>query len=413
MKGLKQKIANLPESTGIYLMKDSTGEIIYIGKAKSLKKRVSWYFNRALDAKTQTLVSKVADIEYIVTASEAQARILEATLIKDKQPQYNIDLKDDKSFPLIKITKEEFPVISVCRNKDRYKDKKAVYYGPYTSSQLLRKAMKIIRQIFGFRSCGSMPKKPCLYYRLKQCPAPCIGEIGINEYKEIIGQIRLFLDSRYAQLLDRLAQKMKEEARDKKFEEAAKTRDQINALSAIAENRYTKGGISELEDLKLLLGLDRLPLRIEAFDISNIQGKEATGSMVSFYNGRADKNNYRRFRIKTVDAADDYAMIREAVRRRYTRVTNEKLALPDLILIDGGRSHLLAVKKELGSLHLDIPLVSMAKVEENIYIKDRVQPIKLNQDTPALNLMRRVRNEAHRFAVAYHHILRRKKIIGR
>ncbi len=206
---------------------------------------------------------------------------------------------------------------------------------------------------------------------------------------------------------------MKLLAKKHDFEEAAKRRDQINALSAIAQNYAGSPNQGELEDLKNLLQLRKLPERIEAFDISNISGKEATGSMVSFYRGLADKNNYRRFRIKTVSSVDDYGMLTEVVRRRYLRLTKEKLPLPELILIDGGRGHLLTAAREVSNLGLDITLVSIAKEKEHIYVKDRANPLKLASDTPALNLLRRIRDEAHRFAVAYHHILRRKKIIGK
>jgi excinuclease ABC subunit C len=198
-----------------------------------------------------------------------------------------------------------------------------------------------------------------------------------------------------------------------KFEEAAKIRDQINALSTIGQNKEGLASINELEDLKNLLKLEKLPLRIEAFDISNIYGKEATGSMVSFYKGFADKNNYRRFRIKSVSGINDYKMLAEVVERRYSRLMEEKLPLPDLILIDGGRSHLLTAQKELKKLGLEIPLVSIAKEQENIYTNKKAKPINLKSDTPGLNLIRRIRDEAHRFALSYHHLLRRKKIIGR
>ncbi len=410
---LKDKITNLPESPGVYIFKDSRGQVIYIGKAKSLKKRLQSYFNRFLCAKTQALAAKIADIKYIVMPSESQAELLEAALIKDRQPYYNISLKDDKSFPLIKISDEEFPFLSVCRRKKPEEDDRSLYFGPYTDAASLRQALKVIRRIFGFRSCKRMPKESCLYFRLKLCPAPCIGNIGAREYKDLINQIRMFLESRYAELLNELARKMSEAAKMRKFEEAAKIRDQINALSVFKQGKGKEINLNELEGLKDLLRLAKIPDRIEAFDISNIFGKEATGAMVSFYKGFADKNNYRRFRIKAVTQIDDYGMIREVVSRRYSRLKEENLLLPDLILIDGGRQHLLAAQAEVKKLGFQIPLVSIAKEKENIYVENRIHPIKLNSDTPALNLIRRVRDEAHRFAVAYHHILRRKKVIGK
>ena len=410
---IKNKIADLPDAPGVYIFKDTQGAIIYIGKAKSLKKRVQSYFSRYLSAKTQIMVSKIADIEYKLTPSESQAQLLEASLIKDNLPQYNISLKDDKSFPLIRITNEDFPIVSICRRKRPKEKDTALYFGPYTNAQLLRQALKLMRKIFGFRSCKILPKKACLYGRIKLCPAPCSEKISSAKYKEIIKNIELFLDSRYEELISHLSLKMKAAAQNKMFEAAASIRDQINALGSIAKGPAASSSINELEDLQSLLKLDKLPLRIEAFDISNISGKEATGSMVSFYKGRADKNNYRRFRIKTVEGIDDYKMLGEVIRRRYKRLITENSSLPDLILVDGGRSHLSVADKEIKKLAIKIPLLSIAKDRENLYIKERRNPIKLTSDTPGLNLIRRVRDEAHRFALAYHHLLRRKKIIGK
>ncbi|MFH0791124.1 MAG: UvrB/UvrC motif-containing protein [Candidatus Omnitrophota bacterium] len=324
---LKEKIAALPDASGVYMSKDSRGKIIYIGKAKSLKKRVGSYFNRFPAVKTQALVSKIVDLEHLVTASESQAMILEANLVKDKQPVYNVSLKDDKSFPLIRISDGEFPVVSICRKKNiRFKDTGS-YFGPYTNVRLLRSAFKMMRRIFGFRSCKNMRRKACLYYPLKLCPGPCIGKISFKDYEGIIANIRMFLESRYEELITKLSCNMKEAALRKQFEEAAEIRDQINALSVIGQNRVYPAGFNELEDLKNLLELDRLPERIEAFDISNILGKEACGSMVSFYNAVPDKVNYRRFRIKSVAQIDDYKMLAEVVRRRYSRLARERIRL--------------------------------------------------------------------------------------
>ncbi|MBM3246745.1 MAG: excinuclease ABC subunit UvrC [Candidatus Omnitrophica bacterium] len=421
MSKLEDKIKGLPQAPGVYIFKDAAGKILYIGKAKSLRKRAQSYFNRPLDAKTQVMVSKVADINYRLAPSESQAEILEAALIKDYQPQYNIDLKDDKSFPLVKITSEQFPVVSVCRRKKPVAGDLALYFGPYTDAKALRQVMKLMRRIFGFRSCKKLPKQACLYWRLGLCPAPCIGKITPEEYSSRIKNIILFLTSQYEELIQGLSKKMKEAAARKDFEAAAEMRDQLNALGSIGEGRNHSVSFNELEDLKNLLKLDKLPERIEAFDISNISGKLATGSMVSFYKGAPDKNNYRRFRIKTVPMMDDYKCLSEVVRRRYARLIAEKSRLPDLILIDGGRSHLLTADKELKKLSLQINIAAIAKPpreirdnrKDNIYIRGRIKPIRLKSDTPALNLVRKIRDEAHRFAVKYHRLLRRKKIIGK
>ncbi|MEW6074887.1 MAG: excinuclease ABC subunit UvrC [Candidatus Omnitrophota bacterium] len=410
---LKDKISSLPESCGVYLFKDTGGRIIYIGKAKFLKKRVQSYFSRFLSSKTQSLVAKIADIEYRTTSSESQAQLLEAALIKDYQPYYNISLKDGKSFPLIKISDEPFPLVGICRSKSRKKGDTAFYFGPYTSAKLLRQALQVIRKVFGFRSCRKMPKQPCLFYRVHLCPAPCAGKISPAQYRQVVKEIKMFLESKYEALLGALSDKMNSAAAHARFEEAAKIRDQISALRIIGQGTAQASSNESLEDLKNLLGLKKLPLCIEAFDISNISGKEACGSMVYFYRGVADKNNYRRFRIKRVKGIDDYAMTREVVQRRYARLIREGVALPDLILIDGGRSHLAVAKKEVRGLGLRIPLISIAKDREHIYCEGKKSPLTLASDTPGLNLIRRIRDEAHRFAVAYHHILRRKKVIGR
>ena len=403
----------MPETPGVYLFKDAAGKIIYIGKAKALKKRVASYFGRPQNEKNQAMVAKIDGLDYITTSTESQAQILEAALVSEKQPKYNIDLKDDKSFPLIRITNEDFPVVSVARRKKPKEKIDALYFGPYTKAQLLRDAVKMLRRIFGFRTCKKMPAKACLYYRLKLCPAPCENKISRQGYAQIIRNIIMFLAGNYEGLIDELSSKMLAASKAKKFEEAARLRDQINALSAMRKAGSYASGFDELEDLKNFLKLKKLPNRIEAFDISNISGKEACGSMVSFYNALPDKNNYRRFKIRTISSVDDYGMLAEAVMRRYKRLKEENLAFPDLVLIDGGRGHLLTAEREINKLGIDLAIASIAKDKENIYIKKRALPFRLKNDTPALNLIRRVRDEAHRFAVAYHHVLRRKKVLGK
>jgi excinuclease ABC subunit C len=404
---LQEKINNLPDSCGVYIFKDRENKIIYVGKAKSLKKRVKAYLGSGLSLKNESLVSKIKDIDFITTPSEKKAQLLENNLIKDKQPQYNISLKDDKSFPLIKITDEPFPIVSIKRKKKKNKDS-AFYFGPYTNAKQLRTTLKLIRRIFGFRSCINMPKKPCLYYRINLCPAPCAKKISKDKYQKIISEIKLFLESKHQALLDLLSKRMALSSQQRNFEEAAKIRDQINALSSLLESKNFF--IGALEELKQLLGLKVIPKRIEAFDISNIRGNDATGAMVSFYLGLPNKNNYRRFRIKTVKAIDDYRMLSEIIQRRYSRMTKEKINPPDLIIIDGGKGHLLTAKNELSKLRLVIPVISIAKEYENIYLADKNSPLKISEGSIALNLIRRIRDEAHRFAVSYHRLLRGKKI---
>jgi excinuclease ABC subunit C len=408
MPDLKSKIKGFPDAPGVYIFKDAGGGVIYIGKAKSLKKRLLSYFGRDLASKTVAMMEQAVDIECRLTPTESMALILEAGLVREKQPKYNISLRDDKSFPLVKVTNEELPTIYITRKKEA---DAARYFGPYTSAQLLQDALKVIRRSFPFRSCRRLPKKSCMYFRLHLCPAPCADKISKEDYAGIISDIALILKGKIDELLKRLSEKMYSEAGKRNFEEAAKIRDQMNALSSLGHSYAPSGSQVELESLQRLLKADKLIQRIEAFDISNIYGKEATGSMVSFFRGLPDKDNYRKFRIKEARGIDDYGMLREVVRRRYSRVMEEKLPLPDLVLIDGGKAHLLSAEKELKELGLDIPLISIAKKKENIYILGRKAAVSFKSDTPALNLIRRVRDEAHRFAISYHHLLRKKKII--
>ena len=409
-KTVKEKVKGLPDAPGVYIFKDARRNIIYIGKAKSLRKRVSSYFSRYLNSKTQAMVGQIADLEFILSPTEFQAQLWEASLIKEKQPKYNISLKDDKSFPMIRITGDRFPLVEVCRKqKGELRDSDgATYYGPYTSANLLRQALKVIRRIFGFRSCATLPKRPCLYFRLKLCPGPCSGRVTETKYREAIRDIRLVLDSKYDELVFRLSKKMREAARRKRFEEAANIRDQINALSAVSRGNDFSN-LNGIEELRKAVGMEKPPIRVEAFDISNISGKQATGSMVSFLKGQPDKDNYRRFRIRTQQAPDDYAMISEVVARRYSRLKAEGSAMPDLVVIDGGKQHLAVARNELARLGLELDVIAIAKEHEHIYVAGKDEPLRLAFDSPALNLVRRVRDEAHRFARKYHHLLHKKK----
>jgi len=407
---LKEKIFSAPDSPGVYLMRDNRGKVLYVGKANSLKKRLSSYLIRGLDSKTLALMSRVADVEFRLSPNEAMALLLEASLIHKFMPRYNISLRDDKSFPFVKISGEEFPAISITRKKD---DPLARYIGPYTNAKLLKNALKIIRRSFAYRSCRHLSGQSCVYGRINLCPEPCIGKIGSKEYRRGIDNIILILEGKADLLIYDLSQVMQDKSRASDFEAAAAVRDQISTLAELSAGLSGVNRKSELEDLKNKLGLKKSPERIEGFDISNISGKQAVGSMTSFYCGNPDKNNYRRFRIKDYQGIDDYRMLAEVVRRRYSRLIKEKSALPDLLLIDGGKGHLLTAARQLKELGLKIPLVSIAKKDERVYSSQKARPLNFSRDTPALNLIRRVRDEAHRFALGYHLLLRRKNLIGR
>ena len=412
MNNLQQTIQSLPLTSGVYLMKDKDGAIIYVGKAVSLRKRVQSYFRKETGSfKTDLLVAAIDSIDFINTASEAEALILEASLVKKYQPKYNIELKDSKTYPHIQITKEEFPLISVVRlNSQKAKRVKADYYGPYTSPALIREALIIIRKIFHSRSCEHLPNKACLDYHIGLCDAPCIGNITPEDYRKNIRRVEYILEGRKDELLKSLHEDMEYLARAKNYEQAAKVRDQIRAIGALYSSTMDVNYFKEAEQLERALDLKRAPSRIECFDISNIMGNQAVGSMVSFLNGRPDKSNYRRFKIKMVEGIDDFKMMAEVVRRRYTRLKNESAIFPDLIIVDGGKGQLSAAAEELKKLEVVIPLISLAKREEEVFVPGRRNSIILSKDSLGLRLLQRVRDEAHRFAVSYHRLLRSKKV---
>jgi len=407
---LKEKILSAPDACGVYLMRDRGNRVLYVGKANSLKKRLASYLGRDLSSKTSALVAKVADVEFRLSANESMALLLEANLIHEFKPKYNISLKDDKSFPFVRISGEKFPSISIVRGK---KYASGSYLGPYTNAKLLKNALEIIRRNFAYRSCRNLPKKSCIYYRINLCPAPCVGNIGAKEYRRVIDNIILILEGRNDLLIRKLTKLMQDDVSAMDFEAAASRRDQIIVLSEMSAAQGSSNRRSELEDLKCRLGLDSLPVRIEGFDISNLSGSHAVGSMVSFLKGNPDKNNYRRFRIKSFKGIDDYRMLAEVVARRYSRIIREKMALPDLLFIDGGKAHLLTVAGVLKELNIFIPLVSLAKEKENIYSSQKLSGISFPKDSPAMNLIRLIRDEAHRFALSYHRLLRQKALIGK
>ncbi|PIW66091.1 MAG: excinuclease ABC subunit C [Candidatus Omnitrophica bacterium CG12_big_fil_rev_8_21_14_0_65_43_15] len=394
---IKKKIKTLPLSPGVYLMKNKSGEIIYIGKAASLRKRVSSYFDgkrrqapkKAPGAfcKTDVLVSSIADIDYFTTPSEEEALLLEAALIREKKPRYNVLLKDDKRYPLLKLTlNEEFPRLIIAR---RAKDDGAIYFGPYTNAKLLRKALGIMRKMFPLRTCKVIHKSACLNYHIKQCAGPCVDKKCRGLYKQVTGDLILFLSGKKKKLISKLTQRMNAASKSCDFEAAARLRDQLKALTSAVK--------------------ERKQARIEAFDISNISGKEAVGSMVSFYNGKPDKSNYRKYRIKTVSGVDDYGMIKEVITRRYKKLVSENLPLPDLIVIDGGIGHVSAAAAVLDALGLNrINILGIAKKEERIF--SRAGEERIGEEFR--RLIQHARDEAHRFAQSYHHVLRRKKVIG-
>jgi excinuclease ABC subunit C len=411
----KATIKGLSTTSGIYIYKDADGNVIYVGKAINIRKRVESYFRKDTGSlKTDFLVSKIDAINTIQTASEAEALLLEASLIKQYQPKYNIELKDGKTYPYIQITKEEFPLISVMRlNSRKYKDVKAEYWGPYVNPALVREALQIIRRIFPFRTCHPFANKLCLYYDLDLCQGPCEDKISKEDYQRNLRHIKLILDGKKDDLYRDLRAEMEEKARGHDFEGAARVRDQVRAIGALYSGTGDINYFKEAEQLQRALGLEHKPVSIECFDISNIMGNQSVGSMVSFLNGKPAKSNYRRFRIKTVEGIDDFQMIAEVVRRRYTRLQKEKSNFPDLIVIDGGKGQLGAAVNELKALGLSLPIISLAKQEEEIFVPNKRSSIRLSHDSLGLKLLMRVRDEAHRFGLKYHTLLRSKKFLDK
>ncbi|MDP2912715.1 MAG: GIY-YIG nuclease family protein, partial [Candidatus Omnitrophota bacterium] len=296
----KKKIKELPGSPGVYIMKDAKGAVLYVGKALNIRRRVSTYFypHRYLSERMRAMTGKVADISYIHTVTEAEALIYENSLIKQLSPRYNVALRDDKSYPMLKLSvNEKFPRIFITRQR---KNDGALYYGPYANAKLLREALVILRQIFPLRSCNKMPKGVCLNYHIMQCAAPCVGKINEGVYGEIIDELKLFLEGKTAELLKILSEKMLEASAKEDFEKAARIKRRIESIDAVKKDTVRYGPAGEIEELKHILEIKGALDVIEAFDVSDIMGKDAVGSMIYFYKGKPKKSEYRKFRIKTV-----------------------------------------------------------------------------------------------------------------
>ncbi|MGN7176526.1 excinuclease ABC subunit C [Paenibacillus sp. FSL R5-0490] len=528
---IKNKLMLLPAQPGCYLMKDRQGTIIYVGKAKILRNRVRSYFTGSHDGKTLRLVNEIVDFEYIVTSSDMEALILEMNLIKKYDPKYNVMLKDDKSYPFIKLTAERHPRLITTRKvkKDRGK-----YFGPYPNVQAANETKKLLDRIYPLRKCSTLPDRVCLYYHLGQCLAPCVKEVSADQYKQMTDEIAKFLNGGYKEIKKDLTAKMTAAAEDLDFERATELRDKIAHIDATMEKQkmtmtdftdrdvfgyavdkgwmcvqvffirqgklierdvsmfpiynepeeeiltflgqfYTKANhfkpreilapdsvdavmAEQLLDVKVLkpqrgqkkdlvklahknakialqekfslierdeertikavenLG-DQLgiytPHRIEAFDNSNIQGSDPVSAMIVFIDGKPEKREYRKYKIKSVKGPDDYESMREVVRRRYTRVLKEELPLPDLILIDGGKGHVEAVRDVLeNELGLDIPISGLVKDEKHrtsqLLYGNPLQIIPLARNSQEFYLLQRIQDEVHRFAITFHRQLRGK-----
>jgi len=393
MKNLKESIKSFPESPGVYLMYNAKNEIIYIGKATSLRHRVLSYFQKNLPDKTAKQMHEVCSIDFQETDSTVEAIFLESRLIKKHSPQYNIKEKDDKSRIYVHITKEDYPRLYILRETDLFqiKEKTPILYGPFLSTLSLNTALELIRKIIPFRSCKKLPKKKCLYGYIGLCPAPCEGLVSKIDFRKNVRLVRDFFEGKKGRVINSLNKEIKKLSKEKRFEEAAKIRDRLLALEhlkqafAIKQDNFT------------------IYSRVEGYDISNISGIFAVGSMVVFIDGAPEKSEYRKFKIKWVKGANDTAMVSEVLRRRFKNDWD----LPDLILIDGGKGQVGAAIQVIKDNNLNIPVVGLAKGPDRK--KDEIITSRtLPRGETAL--FKQVRDEAHRFAKGYYERLHRKAL---
>lgn len=418
-KRIQEKLKKIPDCPGVYIMKNRDEDVIYVGKAVSLVKRIRSYFTPSgNNTKVLMLSEQISDFEVIPVASEAEALILENKLIKEFQPKFNTNLKDGKSYPLLKITREKFPGVYVVREK---KDNKSIYFGPFTNVKLLKETVRYLRKFYPVRNCKKNiyngKVKLCTQFYIGMCSGPCENKISEEEYKKLLEGFISFFKGNYHKFEKKLRLWMKEAIKDLNFEEAEKLKQRLFLLEKMKEKFPFRdeetlvyyGLENVLYSLSKKLGLKKIPYHIEGYDISNISGGFAVGSKVSFKGGIPDKSDYRKFKIKKTEGIDDYKMLQEIIERRFDS-PEERKNLPDLILIDGGKGQLNSVIEKLKEMKIKIPVISIAKRFEEIFIPEREIPVRLSDDSPELNLIKRIRNEAHRFAISYHRKLRNKRI---
>jgi excinuclease ABC subunit C len=436
-QAIREKIAQLPAEPGVYLFKDDKGLVLYVGKAKNLRSRVASYFQPSADLRAtrgeriaRMIDRRVADFDWILCESEVDALLLENRLVKDIHPEFNAMLKDGKSFPYLQVTTDEdFPRVSITREP---KARGAKLYGPFTSVSELRSALPMIQRVFRFRTCkldlvdaAAGPNfRPCILYNIKQCTAPCAGYVSKDDYAEQIRRFRRFMSSKASTLRKELESQMKQAAKDLDFETAATLRDEIRALEGLQKRGLAEEHVQPevfyvdpsegLQRLAEVLDMDAVPRTLEGIDIAHLGGGELCGALVCFIDGRPFKDAYRRYKIRTVDGNDDFASMREVVWRRYKNAGMNHELFPDVILIDGGRGQLNAAFSAFEDLAFTPPmLISLAKKNEEIYLRDKPEPIRLSRRDPALRLLQTLRDEAHRFVQHYHHILRRRSMLER
>ena len=422
-----EKVKNFPHRPGVYLMKDAADVVIYVGKAKDLRSRAGSYFLKAAqdDERTGPWVGEIHDIDFIETESEVDALLLEARLIKDIQPKYNKELKDSKTFPYLQIrTREPLPRVEITRTP---KDAGVKLFGPFTNSSGLRGAVHVLQKIFKFRSCtlDIRPNddrwrwfRPCILHAIHQCSAPCNYRISSEEYRKNIHRLIRFLQGKKKALLFDLKREMLEAASEKLYEKAAELRDQIHDLETLDQRGNIETHVQPeafvIDPRRGVLGLqkvfklEKIPRVIEGVDIAHLGGTDTVASLVRFIDGLPFKPGYRRYKIKTVPGVDDYASLAEVVTRRFSY--EESVAPPDILLVDGGKGQLHAVLQALTRCpHQPAFVISLAEKNEEIFVQNQAEPLKLSRHSFSLRLLQYVRDEAHRFAQHYHHLLRKNR----
>lgn len=426
----EEKVKQFPLAPGVYLMKDSAGRVLYVGKAKVLRNRASHYFTRAAaeDFRTSDLVKLIADIDFIAADSEVDALLLEARLVKDLQPRFNVELRDDKTFPYLQIRmREDFPRVEFTRTPRRRGVK---LYGPFTSAKSLRHAIRVLQRVFQFRTCTLDIKtddarwrwfRPCLLHSIRQCTAPCNFRVTKEDYRRQIRSLRLVLEGKKEKLIAEMEGSMQAASEGLQFEKAARLRDDVLALRQLGQRgdveRDAQPEVFPIDPkrgligLRKILGLSQTPRVIEGVDIAHLGGESTVASLVQFLDGLPFKPGYRRFRIRSVEGVDDFASIREVVTRRFRRLHEEEQVFPDVLLIDGGKGQLNAALDAFRLLAIEPPcLISLAKRDEEVFRPGESEPLRLSRHSAALRLLQYIRDESHRFAQHYLHLLRRKKL---
>jgi len=421
---------NIPHLPGVYIMRDSAANIIYIGKAKDLKNRITSYFHSDINSKSASIISAMTTINYILCSSEREALLVERELIKKVQPHFNSMWKDDKSYPYIKLTmNEDFPRLIISR---KLLNDGGLYFGPYPQITYIKKLIFWLNKIFKIRPCkmsfsqNLLPDiskvKSCLYYHTDLCYAPCMGHISSKVYKNNLKETELFLKGKFNKLEKIWEKQMLLESKNQEYEKAKEIRDRLFAIKSMAERvTVTEINIEEinqyisktdaLQELKQVLKLKSLPVVIECFDISNTSGTNPVASMVKFINGKPDRTGYRKFKIKTVEGINDFAMIKEVVFRRYSSIVRKNEKFPDLVVIDGGKGQLASAEAALNEIGIYLPIISLAKQNEEIYMAGKSKPLVLAKNLLSLRLLQSLRDEAHRFAITFHKQLRAKDFL--